>query len=660
MSFLYPHILWLLILPFCLGLAGIVLHRHVGQAWRALVSPAHESELVVTVPIWRRVIPAMLALAALCCGILAAARPILGYTEAQSSASGRNLIIALDISRSMETNDVKPSRLEEARAAAYELIDALPADRIGLIVFSGDADLVVPLTYDHEALRGTLEQIDRRWTASGGTNFGRLLEKAMQDFHRSAPNGTNALVILSDGEDTMDTSTDIAEKAKEKKLLVITVGIGTTTGAAIPDPKGPNGLWQDARGKHVISKLNEESMQKFAEATNGSYFDMSSGTDLAAFAKDAVRKLDRHEEKFSAAKVPHDIFEYFAGAALVLLVISILMGTEWRAPRYRGLAAFLLLSLMLLAPQAAADTGDAAASYEEGLQMVSEHKSEAAKEAFSRALLSDNPQLQAASLYAMGNLNNEQTFNKLRDLYQPSPAEDEDDAAAMQPGQPGPEELKAIVSELNGNLSSYDDALSICPDMTQAAQNKQKVQELIKKLEEEIKRLEEQQQQNQQEQQNQQNSDNQQDKQDQQNPDNQQDKKDQQNPDNQQDKKDQQNPDNQQDKQDQQNPDNQQDKQDQQNPDNQQDKQDQQNPDNQQDKQDQQNPDNQQDKKDKQNPDNKQGQSPKQQQPQQAPQLTDEEKNRQRAASILQMHLDEEEGSPIPQIQMTQPVLKDY
>ena len=634
MSFLYPHILWLLILPLCIGLAGIVLHRHVGQAWRALVSPAHEAELVITIPIWRRVIPALLALAALCCGILAAARPILGYTEAQSSASGRNLIIALDISRSMETNDVKPSRLEEARAAAYELIAALPTDRIGLIVFSGDADLVVPLTYDHEALRGTLEQIDRRWTASGGTNFGRLLEKAMQDFHRSAPNGTNALVILSDGEDTMDTSTDIAEKARENKLLVITVGIGTTTGAAIPDPKGPNGLWQDAQGKHVISKLNEESMQKFAEATNGSYFAMTSGTDLAAFAKDAVRKLDRHEEKFSAAKVPHDIFEYFAGMALLLLVLAILMGTEWRAPRHHGLAALLLLLLMMLAPQAVADTEDAAASYGEGLQMARENNAEAAKEAFSRALLSDNPQLQAASLYAMGNLNNEQTFNKLRDLYQPTPSEDEDSPASAVPGQPGPEELKAIVAELNGNLSAYDDALSINPSMTVAAQNKQKVQELIKKLEEEIKRLEEQQQQQ-----------DQQDKQDQQNQDNQQDKQDRQNQDNQQDKQDRQDQDNQQDKQDRQNQDNQQDKQDQQNQDNQQDKQ---------------NPDNKKDKKGQQNPDNKQGQSPKQQQPQQAPQLTDEEKNRQRAASILQMHLDEEEGSPIPQIQTTQPVLKDY
>ncbi|MBR1979183.1 MAG: VWA domain-containing protein, partial [Akkermansia sp.] len=457
MSFLYPNILWLLLLPLCLGVLGIVLHRQVGQAWRALVSPAHEAELVHTRPAWRAALPATFALLALACGILAAARPILGYTETKSSASGRNLIIALDISRSMETNDVSPSRLEEARAAAYELIDALPSDRIGLIVFSGDADLVVPLTYDHAALRGTLEQIDRRWTASGGTNFGRLLEKAMQDFHRSAPNGTNALVILSDGEDTVDTTPKMAEQAKENKLLVITVGIGTTTGAAIPDPAGENGLWQDANGKHVISKLHEESLQQLAEATNGSYFAMSSGTDLAAFAKEAVGKLDRHEEQFSATKVPHDIFGYFAGTSLLLLVLSIFLNTDWRTPHARLLISGLLLLLLIAAPPLHAE--DAATSYAEGLQKVASNEPDAAKEALSLALLSPDSALQAAALYTMGNINNEQTFNKLRDLYEPTSDTESDEEASTVPGQPGPDELKAIVEELNKNIRSYDDAL---------------------------------------------------------------------------------------------------------------------------------------------------------------------------------------------------------
>ncbi len=612
MSFLYPHILWFLLLPLCLGIVGIILRQQVGNAWKALVSSAHESELVQSRPAWRTILPTTLALIALACGIFAAARPILGYTETKSSASGRNLIIALDISRSMETNDVSPSRLEEARAAAYELIDALPAERIGLIVFSGDADLVVPLTYDHAALRSTLEQIDRRWTTSGGTNFGRLLEKAMQDFRRSAPHGTNALVILSDGEDTVDTSGNIAEQAKENKLLVITVGIGTTTGAAIPDPQGENGLWQDANGKHVISKLNEESLQQFAEATNGSYFAMSSGTDLAAFAKQAVSKLDRHEEQFSATKVPNDIFEYFAAAALVLLLFSITLGTDWGLPRVRN-AIIGMLFIFCTHQQAVYAQDDAATNYARGLGLM-QNNNNAAKEALSLALLSPDKSLQSAALHALGNINNELAFQKLRDLYQPEQTDEEETPQAS--SGPGPEELKAIVAELNKNIKSYDDALSISPSLTPARNNKTKVLQLIKKLEEEIKRLEEQQKQQQQDKQNQQ----QQDKQDQQDQQNQQP----------QDKQDQQDKQNQQpqDKQDRQDSQNQQ----------QQDKQDQQDSQNQQ----------QQDKQDRQDSQNQQ------------PKLSDEEKNRRRAASILQMHIDEEKGSPLPQFQTTQPVLKDY
>ena len=252
MSFLYPDILWFLLLIPVLAVLVTMAWRSSGQGWRKLVSARH-SELVQRRPLWRTALPATFGLLALTCTIIALARPINGYREGGATTTGRNLLIALDISRSMETQDVTPSRLAEARAAAYELIDALPGDKIGLIVFSGEADLVVPLTYDHTALRDALEQVNRSWAGVGGTNFGLVLRKAMQDFKRSAPEGsTNALVILSDGEDTVNSSLDIAKEAKENKLLVITVGIGTAAGGPIPDERGENGLWQDAQGKHVI------------------------------------------------------------------------------------------------------------------------------------------------------------------------------------------------------------------------------------------------------------------------------------------------------------------------------------------------------------------------------------------------------------------------
>lgn len=658
MSFLHPNILWLLLLPMALAAATLLMWRRRSKGWQVLVSALHRDTLVTQHPAWRTILPATLALLALACTITALARPINGFREGSARASGRNLIIALDISRSMETQDVKPSRLEEARAAAYELIRALPADKIGLMVFSGEADLVVPLTYDHTALMDALEQVNRGWAGAGGTNFGLVLRKAMQDFTRSAPDGTNALVILSDGEDTVESSLETAEQARKNNLLVITVGIGTPTGGAIPDAQGENGLWQDADGKHVISKLRPESLQQFAQATGGDYFLMTVNANLADFARRAVEKLDRHEEAYSLNKIPNDLFQYFALAALLLVIAAILCVTEWRRmPRVA--AGLLLLALGAAAPGArAAVQPESMAAYKQGLQLMQNAAGNAeapaaAREAFSRALLDEDPHMQAASLHALGNLNTGLTLQELRALYQPAPAA-EDDEDAMLAAAPGaansatPESLQRIVDKLKQDITAYSDALAIRPDLAPAQTNKKRIEELIKKLEEEIERLKQQQQQQQQDnQQNQENRDNQQQQDQQQNQDNKDNKQDQQD-------SQQQNPENQDDPQ----QDNPQD--DQQNKQDPQDKQD--NQDNQQGQQDPQQQNQDQQQQPQQPKEQPQQQQPQQQQPQpQSQEPSDEEKAKQRAAAILQMHLDEEKGSPIPHFNDNmRPPRKDY
>ena len=477
MSFLYPYVLIALLLPLLLAVLTILNHRQARHSWQLLVAPAHRAALVRRPPLWRTVLPAALGLLALTFGILAAARPINGYTDSGAVSSGRNIIIALDVSRSMETTDVTPSRLEEARSAAYELINALPTDKIGLLIFSGDADLVVPLTYDHEALKETLYNVNRSWVATGGTNFGLVLKRAIKDFERSAPDGTNALVILSDGEDTVQTSTEAAKEARSKNLLVITVVIGTTAGGAIPDPRGQNGLWQDSEGKHVISKLNIENLQQFAQSTGGDFFAMNSGTDLAAFAREAVNKLDRHEESFSAAKVPNDLYVWFTLPAMVLLLVAILLSTEWR--NARRMAILFPLLLLTAVPQAsAAPSAESSLSYGVGYALSREGEREKALEAYSQALLDEDPTMQAATHLAIGNMAANATFDKLRELYTP------DDSGA--PTQPGPDELQEIVDRLKRDLLPYQDALQINPNFTKAQQNTEKINTLIKKLEEEM------------------------------------------------------------------------------------------------------------------------------------------------------------------------------
>ena len=659
MSFLYPSVLTALLLPLLLAVAAVLAHRRAGSAWKRLVSAGHEHELVRRRAAWRTVLPAALALLALSCAILGAARPIYGYGEGSSTATGRNLLIALDISRSMETKDVTPSRLEEARAAAYELIDALPNDKIGLIVFSGEADLVVPLTYDHDALRDAIAQVDRSWAGYGGTNFGLVLRTAMRNFERSAPDGTNALVILSDGEDTVDTSLELAEEARKRQLLIITVGIGTPEGDSVPDPTSENGLFRDAEGKHVISRLDAQSLQRFSNATGGSFFLMRNGSDLAAFAKKAVSQLEAHEDTVSLHKVPNDLFMYFAAAALLLLTAAILLSTEWRRARsFRHTPLLALAALLWLGARAeAAPARDSIEAFQQGLDLQTEDPAKA-REAFSRALQDEDPELQAAAHYQLGQLNTLATFDQLRQLYgQPADGQDSGGSLSAAPQPQGqqvtPEALKGIVGQLKKDIVPYQDALTAAPSLAVAQHNIDKVNNLINILEEEIKRLE-----------NQQNQDNQQNQQDQQNQDNQQNQQDQQNKDNQQNQQDQQNQDNQQNQQDQQNKDNQQDQQDQQNKNNQQD---QQNQDNQQNQQDQQNQDNQQDQQDQQNKDNQQQNQKEQerqaqeQQMQKARQANEKDKQKQRAASILKMHLDEEKGSPIPHADApSRPPRKEY
>ncbi len=643
MSFLYPNVLWLLLLVPALAALVVLAWRSTGQGWRKLVSAKHQ-ELVHRRSLWRTALPATFGLLALTCCIIALARPINGYREGGATATGRNLLIALDISRSMETEDVKPSRLAEARAAAYELINALPGDKIGLIVFSGEADLVVPLTYDHTALRDALEQVNRNWAGVGGTNFGLVLRKAMQDFKRSTPEGsTNALVILSDGEDTVNSSLEIAEEAKESKLLVITVGIGTAAGGPIPDVRGENGLWQDANGKHVISKLNTESLINFAKATGGDYFVMDSNANLTAFTQAAVRKLDKHEEAFSINKVPNDLFVPFATTALILLILTMLSSTEWKQARN----LILIIALGGMTPALhAAPLKESAAAYSLGLAHMQNAEHAKAREAFSTALLDEDRALQAASMYQLGQINATATFNELRALYGAPETEGLDDEE-QSASRVTPEALQKIVDSLKLDIEPYKEALNLQPGLKQAQKNITAIEKLIKRLEEEIERLKQQQQQQQDQQNQQQNQQQNNEQQQDQQKDQQKDQQQNQNADKQ-DKDDEQ-------KDSEQKDDKQNQEQDQNN------KEGQQEPD----KQDQQQNNNQQ--QDQQQPDKPQSQA--QQEQQQAPadaekqeeQPSDEEKAQQYAASVLRSHLDEEEGSPIPHADIqVRPPDKDY
>lgn len=484
MSFLYPYVLIALVLPLLLGVGTYLLHIYRRGNWEKLISPEHRRELVRTTSPLHSVVPVVAALLALVCCILAAARPYNGYKNAEGALAGRNILLAIDISRSMETQDVTPSRLEAALHAARVLIDALPTDKIGLIVFSGDTELAIPLTYDHTTLQEFVKQINRNWETYGGSDLEKVLNMALQTFAKTGTNGANALVLLSDGEDTMNFNPSLLEEARKHNLLIMSVGIGTTEGAAIPDPRQEGGLWRDQEGNHVISKLQPNTLNMLARETGGDFFILDGHTDLRAFAQTSAEKLDRHEEKCAINKVPNDVFEYFAIAALVFAFTAILTATRWRRmPSPAGKHVLIIGGALLFATQTlyAAPSAEALHAYKQALAYKAEGKTEECAQALSRALLDEDSTMQATALHALGNLCAEQTFEKIRDLYLP--------AEGIEATSPTAEQLQEIVYQLEKDCEYYKQALIIRPDYAPAATNLDHISQLIEKLKKEIERL---------------------------------------------------------------------------------------------------------------------------------------------------------------------------
>lgn len=493
MSFLQPYFLFLLLIPLVLGLLFLRQHQQRAFVRSLLVSQRHAHRLVHQVSAPRRVLPRLFVLLALSLAILALARPYNGFSPGSTTSAARNIFIALDISRSMTTEDVGGSRLDQAKTAACELVSSLPEDKLGMIVFSGESQVIIPLTYDHTALKHYLNQADPSWMEHGGTNFASVLNTCTEYYSKHAPTGTNAVIIISDGEDTSEETQKAAGDVQENQLLVITVGTGSVAGQTIPDASATDGIWRDRNGQAVISKLNPEALANFAQTTGGKFIHLTESTNLNQFVSEAVSTLDMHQGGFAKAEIPNDLYMYFALPALVLLLAGIVVGTEWRQVR-----APLLLVLMLQLPGLHAAESERVEEYAAALQKSASHEYRAATDLLARALLTENRELQAAAYLAIGNACTQHSFARLRELYQAeSPDQDGKStpsplSALMPPARPEPGQLREIAKALRADIRSYDDALAINPELTQARDNKQRVEKFIQLLEEAAKEEEKQ------------------------------------------------------------------------------------------------------------------------------------------------------------------------
>jgi Mg-chelatase subunit ChlD len=242
---------------------------------------------------------------------------------------GIDLYLAVDVSNSMNAEDIVPSRLERSKQAINKLIGNLKGDRIGVIVFAGKAFVQLPITTDYPAAKMFLSTVNTNLVASQGTAIAEAITLAMKSFPDDER--SKAIVIISDGEDhENDAAVKAAEEAAKKGIHVYTIGMGLAAGAPIPtynDYGNKIGYRKDNEGNTIITRLNEPMLQKIAAAGDGVYVRASnSNVGLEKIFED-INKMDKSEIETKVFTDYEDQYQWFVGLAIILLLINVFVST---------------------------------------------------------------------------------------------------------------------------------------------------------------------------------------------------------------------------------------------------------------------------------------------------------------------------------------------
>jgi len=333
MSFGASQWLWgLLLIPILIALF-IRAERRGTIRLREFVSARLLPQLAGTVNRPRRMLRFGLQLLGFALAIVSLAQPRWGYTFEDVKRKGLDLLIAVDTSRSMLSNDVQPNRLERVKLAAHDLINELQGDRVGLIAFAGRAFLQAPLTIDYDAALESVNDLDTKTIPEGGTNISAAITLATQSFGKSAV-GNRALVIFTDGEELSGDAVKNAKAAADAGVRIFTIGVGTSSGSLIPlsGEDGETSFVKDSAGQVVKSKLDEKRLREVAQAAGGFYLHLENGPrTMQQLYTEGLAKMQAAEMDVRLSRRPIERYEWPLGAALVVLALSILIGERKRS-----------------------------------------------------------------------------------------------------------------------------------------------------------------------------------------------------------------------------------------------------------------------------------------------------------------------------------------
>jgi Ca-activated chloride channel family protein len=261
--------------------------------------------------------------------IIAFMGPSFGDSKREIKSVGKDIMICVDLSKSMDAFDIAPTRLEKIKFELKKVIEAFNSDRIGVIIFSSEAFMQCPLTYDQNALELFIETMNTNLVPASGTDFGPALKMALQKLEDQEGPRTNqkskVIIMISDGEDFGEETEEIAKEVESKDIKLFTLGIGTEQGSQINTGRG---FKTDQRGNTVVSKLNSSSLQKLANQTGGQYFEINeSGNDVARLIS-TISRIEGETRDARLVDVSANRYFYFLLAALLILAADILLSVR--------------------------------------------------------------------------------------------------------------------------------------------------------------------------------------------------------------------------------------------------------------------------------------------------------------------------------------------
>ena len=259
--------------------------------------------------------------------IIGISNPQIGTKMEEVKREGVDLMIAIDLSHSMMAQDIKPNRLERAKQAISRLIDKLEGDRIGLVVFAGEAYVQLPITTDYSAAKLFLSTVNTSIIPTQGTKIGNAIDLCIKSFDQEN-NQNKAIIIITDGENHDEEAISSAKIAQEQNIYIHTLGMGLTKGGPIPiyNKYGSTSEFRkDREGNIIITKLNETILKEIAQAGMGTYIRANNSKSGLSVLFDEINKMEKKEIGTMIFTNYKDRFQIFIGISLILLILNLII-----------------------------------------------------------------------------------------------------------------------------------------------------------------------------------------------------------------------------------------------------------------------------------------------------------------------------------------------